>query len=235
MIVGASIHQGDRIKYCGLFTLIYLRNGQSQDSIAYHRPWLCLRYWDICTFYPCWKTIFYVKFLSSLGQDTLNISAIASMGILLLPPPSLSARPEEWKETTARGNREAVISLIRNGTMRGYLAYSGAKPVGWCNAGPRIGMTTVPEYDEPEADQIGSIMCFVVAKEHRRQGIARQLLGAACNGFAAQGLTIAEGYPLKEAQGDAEYHCGPLSLYLSAGFKRYREDEDVIVVRRSVV
>jgi ribosomal protein S18 acetylase RimI-like enzyme len=141
----------------------------------------------------------------------------------------------EWKKTTARENREAVISLIRDGTMRGYLAYSGAKPVGWCNAGPRVHMTTVPEYDEPEADQIGSIMCFVVAKEHRRQGVASQLLGAACNGFTAHGLTIAEGYPLKEALGEAENHCGPLSLYLSAGFERYWEDDDVVVVRKRLV
>jgi ribosomal protein S18 acetylase RimI-like enzyme len=140
-----------------------------------------------------------------------------------------------WRESTADENRAAVIDLIRDGTLRGYLAYHGAKPVAWCNAGPRTRMTTVPEYEEPEADRIGSIMCFVVAKEYRRKGVARQLLDAACAGFAAQGFAIAEGYPLEDAEGEAANHCGPLDLYLSAGFERYRKDEDAIVVRRSLV
>lgn len=141
----------------------------------------------------------------------------------------------EWRETTVHENREAVISLIKDGKIRGYLAYSSTKPVGWCNAGPRIHMTTVPDYDEPKADQIGSIMCFVVAKKFRRQGVASQLLEAACNGFASQCLTIAEGYPLKKALGDAENHCGPLTLYLSSGFERFREYDNVIIVRRNLV
>ena len=140
----------------------------------------------------------------------------------------------KWRDTTAIENREAVIRLINDGTLRGFLAYCDDRPVGWCNAGPRSRMTTVPEYDEPEADQIGSIMCFVVTKEHRRLGVARQLLEAACRGFAAQGLKFAEGYPLKDVEGESANHCGPLDLYLSAGFERYWEDEDVIVVRRSL-
>jgi len=143
-----------------------------------------------------------------------------------------------WCETTAEENREAVIGLVRDGTLRGYLAYLGNKPVGWCNAGPRTRMTTTPDYDEPDAEAIGSIMCFVIAKEHRRKGIARRLLEAACAGFMAQGLTIAEAYVLKGARGDAMNYPGPLSMYLSAGFGRYREcccdGDDTIVVRKKL-
>jgi hypothetical protein len=70
----------------------------------------------------------------------------------------------DWRETTGCENREAVIDLILNGVLRGFLAYSENKPVGWCNAGPRVRMTTTPDYEEPDADVIGSIMCFVIAK-----------------------------------------------------------------------
>jgi GNAT superfamily N-acetyltransferase len=144
----------------------------------------------------------------------------------------------DWRETTAEENREAVIGLILDGTLRGYLAYLGGKPVGWCNAGPRVRMTTTPDYDEPEAEAIGSIMCFVIAKEHRRKGIARRLLEAACEGFRARGLTIAEAYVLKAVQGDAMNYPGPLTMYLSAGFECYREcccdGDETIVVRKKL-
>lgn len=143
-----------------------------------------------------------------------------------------------WCETTAAENREAVASLIREGTLQGYLAYCGDKPVGWCNAGPRIGMTTTPDYDEPEAEVTGSIMCFVIAKEHRRQGIARQLLETACAGFKAQGFTIAEAYVLKGAEGDAMNYPGPLAMYLAAGFEVTREaccdGDDTLIVRKQL-
>jgi GNAT superfamily N-acetyltransferase len=144
----------------------------------------------------------------------------------------------DWRETTAEENREAVIGLILDGTLRGYLAYLEDKPVGWCNARPRVRMTTTPDYEEPDAAVIGSIMCFLVAKEHRRKGISRRLLEAACAGFAAQGLTTAEAYVPKGVQGDAKNHAGPVSMYLSAGFERYREccddGDEMIVLRKAL-
>ena len=148
-----------------------------------------------------------------------------------------------WGATTAEENREAVIDLIQAGILRGYLAYLGDKPVGWCNAGPRVRMTTTPDYDEPDAEATGSIMCFVVAKEHRRRGIARRLLDAACAGFAAQGFTFAEAYLFQGAQGDAANYPGPLAMYLAAGFERYRtcpceacfcESDEILVVRKKL-
>jgi GNAT superfamily N-acetyltransferase len=141
----------------------------------------------------------------------------------------------DWNKTTAQENRTAVINLINDGIMQGYLAYVGGTPVGWCNAGPRVCMTTTPDYEEPDEEKIGAIMCFVIAHKHRRRGIARQLLDAACKGFVAQGFTFAEGYPNKGAKGDAMNFPGPLELYLSVGFEHYRQDEEVYVVRKKLV
>src|SRR5688500_9646233 len=45
---------------------------------------------------------------------------------------------KSWKEQTAAENRAAVCDLIGQRQMRGYLAYSGGKPVAWCNAAPRV-------------------------------------------------------------------------------------------------
>jgi ribosomal protein S18 acetylase RimI-like enzyme len=83
---------------------------------------------------------------------------------------------------------------------------------------------------------MGEITCFVVAKDHRRSGVATALLRAACDGLMAQGLEIAEALPKAEASSDAQNHFGPLSLYLAAGFQVHRTDgEGRVFVRRSLV
>jgi GNAT superfamily N-acetyltransferase len=140
-----------------------------------------------------------------------------------------------WKESKASDNRNAVCNLITIGKMNGYLAYYGERVIGWCSAGPRLNMTTLPEYIEPEEDQIGSIVCFLITKEFRKKGVAQLLLHAACNGFKKRGFKYAEGYPLKNVVGDKENHFGPYSLYMSYGFKLYKEDEDTIVVRKLLI
>ncbi len=139
-----------------------------------------------------------------------------------------------WKERTAEANRVAACDLINTGGMQGYLAYSADKVIGWCNAGPRVNMTTLPDYTEPEEKHIGSIVCFIIARDFRRKGVARALLDAACDGFRKQGFTIAEAYPIRDAEGEKENHFGPLSLYVSAGFEHYWEDEDEMVLRKSL-
>ena len=131
------------------------------------------------------------------------------------------ARPEEWNARTGEQNRATVSEMIRAGRMHGYLAYAGGKVVGWCHAAPRGELPLLREgRDLPGEDsETGSIVCFVVAKTHRRQGIARQLLDAACEGFRAAGLAWAEAYPHLGEQTDAGNYHGPTDMYLAAGFQ----------------
>ncbi len=147
------------------------------------------------------------------------------------------AREREWEERTAEENRAMVCELIRAGRMRGYLAFVGAKAVGWCHAAPRVDLPLLRDiFDLPRDDAggIGSIVCFVVAKGHRRQGIGRQLLDAACQGFRAMGLSCAEAYPRTGRETDAENCHGPLAMYLAAGFQPFLTREDLIVVRKTL-
>ena len=80
-------------------------------------------------------------------------------------------------------------------------------------------MTQTPH--DPDADRLGQITCFVVAPAHRRSGVARALLDAACEGLRAQGLAIAEAAPKPGLEGDAENHFGPMSLFVAAGFEQH--------------
>jgi GNAT superfamily N-acetyltransferase len=135
-----------------------------------------------------------------------------------------------WEQRTAAENRQGASELIRAGRMRGYLAYLDGQVVAWCNAAPRAWMTTLD--DDPQAAEIGAIVCFIVAKAYRGKGIARRLLEAACDGFRSQGMRIAEAYPRRQAHGEASNYHGPLGMYLAAGFEPYHEEEGIVTVRK---
>ena len=131
----------------------------------------------------------------------------------------------KWPERTAEQNRSAACERICNSSMHGYLAYRDGKVVGWCNAAPRQMMDAFADEPDPDASQLGQITCFVVARAHRRSGVATALLAAACAGLKAQGMRIAEAMPKPETVGDAENHYGPLSLFTGAGFEFHRDGE----------
>jgi ribosomal protein S18 acetylase RimI-like enzyme len=140
-----------------------------------------------------------------------------------------------WGEYSANENREAVIQLVGAGRLRGYLAYVDDQAIGWCNAAPK---TLIPELKDlwPEdADQIGSIGCFVIAKAFRRQGIGRRLLAAACEGFQAEGLKIVEGYPLPSSQDESANHFGPLKMFLSYGFEHFEQNQSKRAIVRKML
>jgi GNAT superfamily N-acetyltransferase len=140
-----------------------------------------------------------------------------------------------WAARTLQENRTAACDRIRANRMEGYIAYRAGKPIGWCNAAPRTMMDAFADEPGPDASRIGEITCFVVAKSHRRSGVATSLLEAACAGLKGQGLTIAEALPLAEASTDAQNHHGPLSMYLAAGFQVHRTDgEGRVYVRRKL-
>lgn len=144
---------------------------------------------------------------------------------------------EDWESRTADDNRRASIRMIGAGQLRGYLAYLDGRPVGWCQAAPRLLIPNIAndaDLAAKDEDEVGSIVCFVVASAFRRQGVAALLLEAACAGFREEGLRIAEAYPSLTASGDAPNYHGPLALYLRAGFKPHRRLDTVMIVRREL-
>lgn len=141
-----------------------------------------------------------------------------------------------WMKRTAEENRTAACERVCGSRMQGYLAYRGGEVVGWCNAAPRKLMDAFADEPDPDADHIGQITCFVVAPTHRRTGVAKALLDAACAGLRAQGLRIAEASPKPGVAGDAENHYGPMSLFTAAGFEFHRESaHGSVLVRRQLL
>ncbi len=146
---------------------------------------------------------------------------------------------QEWEKRSGAQNRAGAAALIRDGGLCGFLAYEGGRPVGWCNANRKDRYALLAgsrELWEPQEDgsRTLSVVCFVISPEHRRRGIARELLSAVCAAARARGLERVEAYPRKKAGTAAEHYRGPLPLYLSQGFAVYREFPDHWLVRKQL-
>jgi GNAT superfamily N-acetyltransferase len=141
----------------------------------------------------------------------------------------------QWESRTAAQNRDLASKLIHEGQFPGFLAYDQDRLVGWCKAAARRKVPALvqwPEYAVEDEKDVGSIVCFVIEKEHRRQGIAGLLLDAACGSFQRAGLKLAEAYPRLGVSDDAGNYHGPLQMYLAHGFTKFRESEAFWIVQK---
>ena len=134
-------------------------------------------------------------------------------------------RGRDWSNSTAAGNRaELAASSERDDVAPGLLAYRDDRVVGWVSLGPRedyarlvASKILAPVDDTP----VWSIVCFVVSRRARGQGVATELLAAAIDYARDHGATMLEAYPVDTAGGHipaANAFHGPLSMFERAGF-----------------
>ncbi len=140
----------------------------------------------------------------------------------------------EW---TRGKNRESVIRLIREHKLRGYLAYAGNKPVGWCNANDRMNFQSLSKYYDIElsdSEKVCSVVCFLVSPPFRRKGIAKLLLSRVCEDYQDMGYDWIEAYPGKGKLSCERHYKGPPSLYENTGFHIKSEYKDYYIVRKNL-
>ena len=145
--------------------------------------------------------------------------------------------PEEAEERTGDQNRADMSRLIGESRVTALIAYSGGRPVGWCNYGPTTrlaGLTRKLELDAADHEGVGSIACFVVAAPYRGHGVATRLLEAALERLHAAGCRVVEAYPTRSWRSAQGGYRGPLEMYLEAGFRPYREKGAMVVVRKEL-
>ncbi len=144
---------------------------------------------------------------------------------------------EEWAVRKAQDNRRDMTRMIKEGKVTAMLAYVDGKPVGWCNFGETTRLNGVMHrfgLNAATQQGVGSLSCFVIAAPYRNHGVATRLLEAALDRLRAQGVKVAEAYPVKQLKSAQSNYRGPLSMYTAAGFEPYRETERHIIVRKNL-
>jgi hypothetical protein len=130
---------------------------------------------------------------------------------------------KEFEQQKGEGNRLAFQSLVARGQVPGILAYKGEEPVAWCAVAPRETYSLLERsvnLARVDTQPVWSIVCFFVARRHRKQGILTPLICAAVEHVRQQGGKTVEAYPsdLPAATAPAFVYMGLLSAFLKAGF-----------------
>jgi GNAT superfamily N-acetyltransferase len=139
-------------------------------------------------------------------------------------------RGRDWTNSTAAENREVLEAAVganaADGRSPGLIAYEGTEAVGWTSVGPRedyerlaFSKVLAPVDDSP----VWSIVCFVVGRQSRGQGVASALLDAAIDYAREHGASMLEAYPVEIPPGSripsANVYHGTLSMFERAGFE----------------
>ena len=134
-------------------------------------------------------------------------------------------RGRDWSNSTAAGNRAALEELTERALAPGLVAYRDGRAVGWVSLAPRedyerltSSKILAPLDDVP----VWSLVCFVVSRRARGQGVAGRLLDAAIEYAREQGATTLEAYPVEVPEGEripaANAYHGTLTMFERAGF-----------------
>ena len=135
-------------------------------------------------------------------------------------------RGRDWSNSTAAVNRAALEMLAhREDPAPGLVGYRGDRAVGWVSLGPREDYERLAfsKILAPLDDTtVWSIVCFVVSRRARGQGVATGLLAAAIQYARTHGATTLEAYPVDTADGrvpPANAYHGTLPMFERAGFR----------------
>ena len=117
--------------------------------------------------------------------------------------------------------RNYAKELIQSGRLNGFAAFCGGEMVGFCNADRKSSyfrLSGENGSDNAENDRILSIVCFTVAPDMRRRGIAKAMLACACRYAEENGFDCVEGYP-KAGEFSVSDCGGSVSMYVEQGFE----------------
>jgi len=141
---------------------------------------------------------------------------------------------EQWNK---KDNRTAVTKLIKEGKMRGYLAFSDNIPIGWCNVNDRNNyerLSKIYRLEDYSGKRICSIVCFLISPDFRKKGIAKMFLNKIIRDYSSKDFDCIEAYPDKSGFSCEKNYKGPLSLYEKNNFEIINEQNNYYVVRRKL-
>jgi len=153
-------------------------------------------------------------------------------------------RSNGWRVGGAAESRDRMHALVdaEQDPAPGLLAYRDGRVVGWVSVAPR------EDYDRlvhsrvrPKLDDVPvwCVVCFVVSKAARCEGLTSRLLDAATDYARDHGAPALEAYPVDPGEGRipaALGYTGLLSTFEAAGFEVVRRiDSPQSTVQRVIV
>jgi GNAT superfamily N-acetyltransferase len=137
------------------------------------------------------------------------------------------------------GNKDSLHQVVASGLVPGLLAYSGGVPVGWVSAAPRSQfaerLARSPALKPVPGEDVWSVLCFVVPRPYRKQGVAGALLAGAVSYARSRGARAIEGVPRDDTGGkrwpDPVAYTGTASMFARAGFTEIARRRDRPVYR----
>jgi|SRR5690554_844889 len=143
----------------------------------------------------------------------------------------LDCSQERWHSRTGSENRRDALNMIKQGKMKGYLAFAGEKCVGWCNANDVQQYRRLKnEIQHLQGQRVGCVICFVVHPDYRRQGVSKLLLEHAVHGFRADGYEAVLALPMDIKGSPQKQYRGPVNLYTEFGFEEIERSGDLRVM-----
>ena len=155
-------------------------------------------------------------------------------------------------------NKAQLCDLVESGVQPGLVGYLDGRPAGWISLGPRedyLKLRRSQVMKPVDDEEVWSVVCTYVAKEHRggggapppraappgrnrgRRGVQHRLLAAAIDFARANGVRLLEAYPVDKPQRshDDFMFFGSRSLYERAGFTEVvRRSPTRVVMRRQL-
>jgi len=146
---------------------------------------------------------------------------------------------KHWDAEPPRSSRDRAVEHIRDGALRGYLAYADGRVAGWVNFNDREAYAALADADGirlpgDENRRIAAAVCFLVAPELRGRGIASALLARALRDAAAEGFDCVEAYPPMGLCDVYAAHRGTVSLLERHGFSAEGTLGDAARMRKSL-
>jgi len=144
----------------------------------------------------------------------------------------------EFDRMHGEENRRAMEAIIHRGEVPGLLAYLENEPIGWCSVAPREAFPVLdrsPVLKRVDNRPVWSIVCFYIARQHRRSGLTGLLIEAALEYARANGANIVEAYPVDPETSKVDpgaAFTGLIGSFRKAGFKEVaRRSERRAVLR----
>lgn len=134
-------------------------------------------------------------------------------------------RSKDNAAAKAKERKAGLKSIVDSGEPPGLIAYVDGEPAGWVSLDRRERFTML-NYSRiykaaVEGAGLWTIVCFVVGRNFRRQGLMERLLGAAVEYARERGGSVIEAYPVEpgdEMKGYAGFQ-GVRSVFDRAGFE----------------